>query len=244
MTARGRRNSVAVGTSKALRSSTPPRAAPYAHSKSSPTSGSWRATTSRFRIEVPDDLRRTVVDVGDLPEHWDAAEPTDATREVGTKWAAAGETAILEVPSGRDPARADLPSQSAACGFRPHPLLGSRAIPIRSQIGKAIIRTHPLLRTPLLARPVGADGSVREAMRVRVGEEFWDEVKENGSPGLLFSCSRKRRSRRSLTPRTAPVRRRWGQRVPPARASLPGCAPARGRRGTGCCAARDSTAQA
>ena len=48
---------------------------------------------------MPDDLRRTVVDVGDLPEHWDAAEPTDATREVGTKWAAAGETAILEVPS-------------------------------------------------------------------------------------------------------------------------------------------------
>jgi RES domain-containing protein len=50
-------------------------------------------------IEVPDDLRRTVLEVRDLPEHWDAAESTDATRELGTKWTAAVETAILEVPS-------------------------------------------------------------------------------------------------------------------------------------------------
>src|SRR5438067_12137821 len=38
-------------------------------------------------IEVPDDLPLTTLSVEALPANWDAGEPTNDTREIGTEWA-------------------------------------------------------------------------------------------------------------------------------------------------------------
>jgi RES domain-containing protein len=48
-------------------------------------------------IELPEDLPMHVV--GTLPPDWDAREPTDETRDIGTSWANGLSTAVLAVPS-------------------------------------------------------------------------------------------------------------------------------------------------
>ena len=50
-------------------------------------------------IEVPDDLFVRVISIGNLPAGWDANEPLEATRDVGTNWAKELATAVLSVPS-------------------------------------------------------------------------------------------------------------------------------------------------
>lgn len=50
-------------------------------------------------IEVPDDIRRRILSITDLPEGWNSAEHGESTRELGTAWADSMETAILVVPS-------------------------------------------------------------------------------------------------------------------------------------------------
>jgi RES domain-containing protein len=50
-------------------------------------------------IEVPDDLEVTRRSVESLPLNWDATEPTDGTRDIGTDWANGLATVVLAVPS-------------------------------------------------------------------------------------------------------------------------------------------------
>jgi RES domain-containing protein len=50
-------------------------------------------------IEVPDDLDVTHWPIESLPAKWDASQPTEQTRELGTAWARPLETAVLVVPS-------------------------------------------------------------------------------------------------------------------------------------------------
>jgi RES domain-containing protein len=50
-------------------------------------------------IEWPDDLAVTSRPVETLPLNWDAREPVDGTRDLGTDWANGLATAVLIVPS-------------------------------------------------------------------------------------------------------------------------------------------------
>jgi len=50
-------------------------------------------------IEVPDDLPVRILPIAELPAGWDSPEQGTGTRELGTTWANATETAILVVPS-------------------------------------------------------------------------------------------------------------------------------------------------
>jgi len=50
-------------------------------------------------IEEPDDLFVRVISIDNLPAGWDANEPLDATRDVGTNWAKELATVVLSVPS-------------------------------------------------------------------------------------------------------------------------------------------------
>jgi RES domain-containing protein len=50
-------------------------------------------------IELTSGIAIMVTDVGDLPAGWNANEPLDATRDIGTNWAAGLATAVLSVPS-------------------------------------------------------------------------------------------------------------------------------------------------
>lgn len=50
-------------------------------------------------IEVDDDLPRETFSVDALPANWDAGEPTNATRDIGTDWANGLAGVVLAVPS-------------------------------------------------------------------------------------------------------------------------------------------------
>jgi RES domain-containing protein len=50
-------------------------------------------------IEIPDTLSITSISVADLPAGWDSNPSLDATRNIGTAWANALDTAVLSVPS-------------------------------------------------------------------------------------------------------------------------------------------------
>jgi RES domain-containing protein len=50
-------------------------------------------------IEMPYDLAATTRSIGTLPAKWDARQPTDDTRDIGTRWANGLKSAVLEVPS-------------------------------------------------------------------------------------------------------------------------------------------------
>jgi RES domain-containing protein len=50
-------------------------------------------------IEVPASVAIEVISVAQLPRGWNAPEPTDLTRDIGTRWAQAVRTAVLCVPS-------------------------------------------------------------------------------------------------------------------------------------------------
>ena len=50
-------------------------------------------------IELPDDLDVTSRSLESLPLKWDATEPTDETRDIGTDWANGLTAAVLVVPS-------------------------------------------------------------------------------------------------------------------------------------------------
>jgi RES domain-containing protein len=50
-------------------------------------------------IEVPDDIPCRILSIPELTQGWDSAEHANSTRELGTTWADARETAILVVPS-------------------------------------------------------------------------------------------------------------------------------------------------
>jgi RES domain-containing protein len=50
-------------------------------------------------IEVPGDLTVTTLSIDTLPPGWDAAEPANDTRDIGTKWARGFGSAVLAVPS-------------------------------------------------------------------------------------------------------------------------------------------------
>jgi RES domain-containing protein len=50
-------------------------------------------------IEVPDDLVVRMLSIEELPTNWDAGEPTNDTRTIGTDWANALTSAVLRTPS-------------------------------------------------------------------------------------------------------------------------------------------------
>jgi hypothetical protein len=50
-------------------------------------------------IELPDDLAVTTRTIETLPTNWDAGEPANDTRDIGTEWAKSLVTVILAVPS-------------------------------------------------------------------------------------------------------------------------------------------------
>jgi RES domain-containing protein len=50
-------------------------------------------------IEVPNDVIVRTLSVDALPTNWDAGEPTNDTRNIGTDWAKALRSAVLAVPS-------------------------------------------------------------------------------------------------------------------------------------------------
>lgn len=51
-----------------------------------------------FRVEIPDDAVAELEPTA-LPTDWRAEPPPDATKQIGTDWAAAGTSAVLRVPS-------------------------------------------------------------------------------------------------------------------------------------------------
>ena len=50
-------------------------------------------------ITIPDETKIISLSIADLPVNWDAGEPTEATRDMGTAWAKKLSTAVLAVPS-------------------------------------------------------------------------------------------------------------------------------------------------
>ncbi len=50
-------------------------------------------------ITIPEATPITRLSLADLPDHWDAGEPTEVTRDIGTDWAKGFTTAVLAVPS-------------------------------------------------------------------------------------------------------------------------------------------------
>lgn len=50
-------------------------------------------------IELPDDIDITSMPIEALPPNWDASEPNDQTRDIGTDWAKSLQIAVLVVPS-------------------------------------------------------------------------------------------------------------------------------------------------
>jgi RES domain-containing protein len=50
-------------------------------------------------IEITDQTAVTWISIADLPVGWDANEPINATRDIGTNWAKGLATAVLSVPS-------------------------------------------------------------------------------------------------------------------------------------------------
>jgi RES domain-containing protein len=55
----------------------------------------WPKTTSAFRLKY----RIVSISLADLPTGWDSNPYIDATRDIGTGWAAGLTTAVLSVPS-------------------------------------------------------------------------------------------------------------------------------------------------
>lgn len=52
-----------------------------------------------FRVEIPDALTIITLDASNLPEGWRCEPPPDVSKQVGTNWAARGQSAVLRVPS-------------------------------------------------------------------------------------------------------------------------------------------------
>lgn len=50
-------------------------------------------------ITIPEATPIKTLGVADVPDGWDAGEPTKATRDIGTNWAKSVTTAVLAVPS-------------------------------------------------------------------------------------------------------------------------------------------------
>src|SRR5438128_1404189 len=50
-------------------------------------------------IQVPDELAIKTFSIAELPPDWDANEPRNTTRDIGTHWAKGLTTAVLSVPS-------------------------------------------------------------------------------------------------------------------------------------------------
>lgn len=50
-------------------------------------------------IEIPEGTFIRKLSISELPAGWDIAEPIEATRSIGTRWAHELETAVLRVPS-------------------------------------------------------------------------------------------------------------------------------------------------
>lgn len=50
-------------------------------------------------IKLPDDIELTYLSIETLPFNWDASEPTDETRKIGTDWANSLTTTVLVVSS-------------------------------------------------------------------------------------------------------------------------------------------------
>jgi RES domain-containing protein len=48
---------------------------------------------------IPDRMKIKKLEISDLPTGWNGPVPNDATRDIGTNWAASMETAVLSVPS-------------------------------------------------------------------------------------------------------------------------------------------------
>jgi len=60
-----------------------------------------------FRIEVPPEVAVAEVSFPDLPASWRRHPPPSALRDIGTGWAEAGETVVLQVPSAIVPGEHD-----------------------------------------------------------------------------------------------------------------------------------------
>lgn len=63
------------------------------------SSGDLAADYVATPIEIPDEIEIAVISLGDLPQGWDASEPIDTTRDIGTNWARKLVEAVLSVPS-------------------------------------------------------------------------------------------------------------------------------------------------
>ena len=65
-------------------------------------------------VTVPDHLPIETVGLDDLTEGWPEGDSGAKSAEYGTLWAGSLRTAVLLVPSGRNPLRAQLHSESAS----------------------------------------------------------------------------------------------------------------------------------
>jgi RES domain-containing protein len=49
--------------------------------------------------EIPDSMSMLTIKDSDLPPDWDAPMAPNSTKDIGTKWALSGASAVLSVPS-------------------------------------------------------------------------------------------------------------------------------------------------
>ncbi len=61
-----------------------------------------------FAVRIADSVKSEGVEVASLPSNWRATPPPVALAEIGGRWAAAGKTAILVVPSAIIPQESNV----------------------------------------------------------------------------------------------------------------------------------------
>lgn len=69
-------------------------------------------------ITIPEATPMTKLALQDLPDHWDAGEPPQATRDIGTAWARGLSTSVLSVPSAVIPRERNYLLNPAHSDFR------------------------------------------------------------------------------------------------------------------------------
>jgi RES domain-containing protein len=52
-----------------------------------------------FRIEIPDEMQISEIDINSLPKNWRETPAPDSLKAYGFKWLARAETAVLKVPA-------------------------------------------------------------------------------------------------------------------------------------------------
>jgi RES domain-containing protein len=88
-------------------------------------------------IEVPAEIAVAEISIADLSPGWDAHEATNATRDIGTKWAKELSTAILCVPSTVIPRERNYILNPAHPEFTRIRFLGTEPFYFDDRLGRA-----------------------------------------------------------------------------------------------------------